>query len=474
MSDRAEVPITDEKRTLIFVSILVSCVASTMLATALTTALPAMMTDFDMSLTTGQWLTSGYSLVMGIMMPFTAYLITRFPTKPLYLAAIGLFIVGLFFCVIAPNFIFLMIGRILQACGNGIMSSMAQVILLTIYPFEKRGGIMGWYGLSLGAAPVIAPTVAGILVDLSGWKMIFYVAIFIMILSFILSFLVFDNVLEIRKKKFDILSFIYSGVAFSGITLGIGNIGTYSLFAVQSGLPLLLGFVGILVFAYRQSKLADPFLNLAVLKNKKFSISVIASMLLYFIMMGSSIILPLLVQTIMGGTATISGLVTLPGSLAMTLVSPLTGKFYDKFGMNKLFIMGALLLFLSNIGMIFITINTSLFAIAALNVLRSLSIGCLMMPLVTWGMSEISNDLTAHGTALLTSLRTIAGAIGSAVFVAIMTNVTISSKESFGNRAEIHGLNITFLFISVASVLLIALAFLSNSKKQMTLSAKEN
>lgn len=121
MSDRAEVPITDEKRTLIFVSILVSCIASTMLATALTTALPAMMTDFDMSVTTGQWLTSGYSLVMGIMMPFTAYLITRFPTKPLYLAAIGLFIVGLFFCVIAPNFIFLMIGRILQACGNGIM-----------------------------------------------------------------------------------------------------------------------------------------------------------------------------------------------------------------------------------------------------------------------------------------------------------------------------------------------------------------
>lgn len=144
---------TDKKRTLIFINILISCIASSMLATALTTALPPIMEDLQISVTTGQWLTSGYSLAMGIMMPLTAFLITRFPTKNLYLAGMGLFIVGLAVCVIAPGFYVMMCGRILQACGNGILTSMAQVILLTIYPIEKKGTVMGWYGLSVGAAP---------------------------------------------------------------------------------------------------------------------------------------------------------------------------------------------------------------------------------------------------------------------------------------------------------------------------------
>lgn len=160
--------ITKKKRTLIFINILLTCVASSMLSTALTTALPPIVRDFHISVTTGQWLTSGFSLAMGIMMPLTAFLITRFPTRRLYLTAIIVFIAGLAMCVIAPNFLFMMTGRVLQACGNGILSSMAQVILLTIYPAEQQGTIMGWYGLSVGAAPVVAPTLAGILVDSMG------------------------------------------------------------------------------------------------------------------------------------------------------------------------------------------------------------------------------------------------------------------------------------------------------------------
>ncbi|MGN1230343.1 MAG: MFS transporter, partial [Anaerotignum sp.] len=133
--------ITDKKRILIFINILISCIASSMLATALTTALPPIIEDLHISVTTGQWLTSAYSLAMGIMMPLTAFLITRFPTRKLYLTAILLFIIGLFVCGIAPNFSIMMLGRIFQASGNGIMTAMAQVILLTIYPPEMRGAI---------------------------------------------------------------------------------------------------------------------------------------------------------------------------------------------------------------------------------------------------------------------------------------------------------------------------------------------
>ena len=180
------------------------------MSTALTTALPSIMEDLSISATTGQWLTSGYSLAMGIMMPLTAFLIRRFPTRRLYIFSLVLFLAGLFLNAIAPSFPLMMAARVLQASGNGIMSAMAQVIILTIYPAKKRGTAMGWYGLSIGAAPVIAPTLAGIIVDMLGWRAIFYISIGIMLISLVWAVFVFDNILETARKKFDTLSFVFS------------------------------------------------------------------------------------------------------------------------------------------------------------------------------------------------------------------------------------------------------------------------
>lgn len=450
--------ITDRKRTLIFVTIIISCIASSMLATALTTALPSMIEDFGMSVTTGQWLTSGYSLAMGIMMPLTAFLINRFPTRRLYLTAMICFIAGLAVCVIAPNFPILMTGRVLQACGNGIMTSMAQVIILTIYPAEKKGSAMGWYGLSVGAAPVIAPTLAGLIVDSFGWRMIFYISIAIMAAAFLFALRVFGNVLDTSEKRFDVLSFIISAFAFGGLTLGIGNIGTYPFVSVMVLLPLAVGVLAAAVFVYRQLGSGEPFLDLRILRNKNYALSVIGSMLLYLVMMGSSVILPLYVQSIMGLSATVSGLVALPGSLVMAVISPFAGKIYDKLGMKILFVAGAVCMILSNIGMMLITMQTPVWAAAVFNAVRCAAIGCLMMPLITWGTSGLGSGSTAHATALLTSLRTIAGAIGSAVFVGIMTAVGNGSAARYGDGAMIHGLNVTFLAMAFASAALLLIA----------------
>ena len=450
--------ITDRRRTLIFINILIACIASSMLSTALTTALLPIMKDLHVSVATGQWLTSGYSLAMGIIMPLTAFLITRFPTKKLYMTGIGLFIAGLVICALAPVFPAMMCGRILQACGNGILTAMAQVILLTIYPIERKGTIMGWYGLSVGAAPVIAPTLAGMLVDTLGWRMIFYVSIGIMFAAFLFAIAVFDDVLETVDRKFDLISFAISIFAFGGITLGIGNIGAYSLTGIQTYLPLITGCIASAVFVYRQLHLDAPFLNLRILKSRDYTLSVIGSMLLYLVMMGSSIIMPLYVQSIMGYSATISGLVTLPGSLAMAVVSPFAGKIFDKLGMKKLFITGALCMLFSNAGMIFVTMHMPLMIAAAYNVVRCIAIGCLMMPLVTWGTNSVHARFTADATALLTSLRTIAGAVGSAVFVGIMTAVSEHSIPDYGKNAPMHGLNVSFMAMTFGTLFLLCIA----------------
>lgn len=356
----------------------------------------------------------------------------------------------------------MMCGRVLQASGNGILTSMAQVVLLSIYPPEKRGSIMGWYGLSVGAAPVIAPTLAGILVDCCGWRMIFYVAIAIMLVSLVFALNVFDNVLDTTEKKFDVFSFILSAFAFGGITLGVGNISGNGISNPNTYIPLILGVIASVIFIFRQLKLSQPFLELRILRHKDYSLSVIGSMLLYFVMMGSSIIMPLYVQDIMHCSATTSGIVTLPGSLMMAIISPFAGKIYDKLGIKRLFVVGSLVMFISNIGMFFIGMNTPLVLAALLNVIRCISIGCLMMPLVTWGMSKINGN-TAHGTALLTSLRTIAGAIGSAVFVGIMTIVGEKSTP-------IHGLNITFAAMAVVSFIMFLISIFGVKENKNELS----
>ncbi|MCB6993111.1 multidrug efflux MFS transporter [bacterium 210820-DFI.6.37] len=463
------IQITGSRRTLVFINILISCIATSLLATALTTALPQITQDFEISVATGQWMTSGYSLAMGIIMPLTAFLITRFPTRKLYILSIVIFLIGLIFSAAAPNFYIMMIGRILQASGNGMLTSMAQVVLLTIYPPEKRGTAMGWYGLSVGAAPVLAPTLAGILIDLSSWRMIFYVSIAIMIVALILAIRAFDNVLDTKKKTFDVGSFVLSVFAFGAITLGIGNITSYGITDPITLMLLVIGAVTAVFFARRQLHQQEAFLDIRILNSRGYALSVIGSMLLYLVMMGSSILLPLYVQTICGYSATISGLVSLPGSLAMAIISPLAGKIYDKTGMRLLYIAGSMAMCLSNLGMYFIDLKTPLIIAALLNVVRSIAIGCLMMPLVTWGVAEIKPEKTAHGTALLTSLRTVAGSIGTALFTGIMTVVAGSSAASYGENAPIHGMNITFLAMAFVSfgMFLIAVIFVKDRKKEL-------
>lgn len=465
MENKEMIQLTDKKRTFIFINLIISGIATSILATAMTTALPSLAEYFEVSTSIGQWVTSGYSLAMGMVVPLTAFLITRFPTKKLYMTGIGSFIVGLLLSIFSGSFGFMMVGRVLQACGNGILISAAQVIILSVYPAEKKGTMMGTYGLATTAAPIIAPTVAGLMIDAFGWKSIFYLVLAIMLVSFVISGIVFEDVLEIEDKKFDVLSFVESIFAFGGITLGIGNISSFGMVSMQAGVPLLIGVVACVFFVIRQCGLEKPFLDVKILCNWNYAVSVISSMVLYLVMMGSSVIMPLYVQSVMGYSAVVSGLVTLPGSLATAVVSPLAGSMYDKIGIKHIFVAGSVALMASNIGMFFLTMNMPLIVAAGLNVLRNISIGGLMMPLLTWGTSNVDFKKMADATSLLTSFRTIAGSIGSAVFVGIMTVVSAKSAASYGDNALMHGMNMSFLWMFFGSLVLLLISLFGCREK---------
>jgi len=469
------VKVSDKKRTLMFININISCIATQMLATALTTALPPIMEDFNIDVNTGQWITSGYSLFLAIVMPLTAFLITKYRTKKLYCISIAIFIIGLTICALSPNFCVMMIGRIIQGSGSGLIASMTQVIILTIYPPEKRGTAMGWYGLSIGVAPVIAPTLAGVLVDTIGWRMVFIVSIIILLIALVFALAVFEDVLPIMKKKFDIISLIMSAFSFGGITLAAGNMGKYRFVSVHVLLVLFIGIIFTYLFVMRQLRLKIPFLDVRVLKDVKLSISIITTTFLQLMILGSAIVFPIYVQQIKNHSATLSGLVILPGSLLMAMVSPISGKIYNKVGMKTLFFVGSIILIISNLGLYFVNINASIWVVASIQMFRCFAMGILLMPVVTWGMTDIPSYKASDATALLNSIRSIGGAIGSALFISIMTAVAKMVQNKKENP-EMYGFNVVFLSMTVLSIILFLLGIFGckdNSKKQEHSSEKE-
>ncbi len=458
----------DRKRNLIFLNVVISCCAASILQTALNTALATITTDLNITETTVQWLVSGYSLAMGIVMPLTAFLIRRVKTKNLYLFGLCLFIIGLVIDIFAPNFAVLLIGRVFQGCGNGILIAMTQVVILSIFPPAKQGTAMGWYGLAVSAMPAIAPTLGGVLVETVGWRAIFLLALAVLVFALVMALFVFENVLETSKIHLDMPSFILSIFAFGGLTLGVGNVGSYGIRNPFVYIPLIIGAVTMVIYVRRQLRRKEPFLDFNILRIREVAIGVIASMVLYFVLMGSSVLVPLYVQNVKGATAVMAGLVTLPGSVCMAVISPFSGRIYDRMGIKRLFVLGSALLVISSVLMFTLRESQALPFASVYCVIRYIAIGLMMMPLITWGTTHAGRAKMADASAMLSALRTIGGAVGTAVFVGISSVVAlrVAGNGMAQTSAEMRGMNIAFLVMAFVSCVLLFIAiFLVKGKK---------
>lgn len=461
--------VSKKTRGTIFLILLCACMVASMVQTALSTALPPIMSEMGLAMTTVQWLNSSYSLVMGTMILATAWLIKRFPARPLFLFSQSIFTAGLLISALAGSFIPLLLGRILQAVGCGLLMSLTQVIILTIYPANERGGIMGIYGLAVSGAPVLAPTLAGVIIDLAGWRAIFWICLTLSIIILVSGIFAVKNTTETEHSKLDIVSFLLCAIGFFGITNGLGNTASSPFFSFAAGGSLTLGGVALFIFAMRQNKMEKPFIQLSIFCSYEFRTAVIASMILYCGMMAVSTLLPVYIQSIRGYPATVSGLVTLPGSLVTALVSPVAGKLYDKLGIQKLYIMGSLFIVAGHFFLFMMGESTPLVLVGTFFVVRQIGIGALMMTTVTWGMSRLEAKYTSDGTALISSLRTIAGAVGAALFSAIMTAAARGTDPS----GMIAGTKAAFGGITAVSALLLIIAFGVIRRERQTTNSKK-
>lgn len=426
MKDFTAVDIYGKKynRSLLVAVLLIGTFCTVLNQTLLATAFPTLMKEFDISASTVQWLTTGFLLVNGIMIPISAWLINSFSSKKLYISAMTTFLIGTIICFIAQNFPVLLAGRLIQAVGVGLSMPLLQNIMLTIFPPEKRGSAMGMAGIVIGLAPALGPTLSGWIIDHYSWRDLFGMVIPIVILVLVLALFFMKSVIELTHPKIDTISAILSTIGFGSLLYGFSSVGDKGWLSKEVLGFLIIGIIFIFLFSKRQLKIEHPFLELRVFKSKIFTIAAVLAGVTNMAMIGAEMVLPLYIQNIRGESAFHSGLMLLPGALVMGLMMPITGAIFDKRGARKLAITGMFILTSATLPFAFLTSKTSVIVIVVLYAIRMFGISMVMMPVTTSGMNALPAHLISHGTAVNNTFRQVASSIGTAILISVLTNVT--------------------------------------------------
>ncbi|WP_249598126.1 MDR family MFS transporter [Peribacillus frigoritolerans] len=393
---------------------------------ALNIALSNLMEVFQISAATAQWLTTGFLLTLGILSPISGLLLLRFSTRQLFIVSITSSIIGTLIAAIGLNFEMLMVARVLQAIGMGLLMPLIFNTVLVVYPQEKRGAAMGTVGLVYMFAPALGPTVAGVIIQYLSWHFIFWLSLPFLVIGFLVGLKYVENVTEVTKLRIDPLSVTLSTLGFGGIVFGFsmageGSEGWTSPVVMTS---IIVGLVAIVLFILRQILMKQPLLNLRVFMYPMYTVGVILVVMCMMIFMSTMIILPMYLQNQNGlGLSTlVAGLMLLPGSALNGILSPRMGSWYDKYGPKWLVIPGIVIM--AVMLWLFSSISTAstLTLIVVLHIGLMIGSAMVLMPAQTNGLNQLPPELYPHGTAVMSTVQQVAGAIGTAVSISILTS----------------------------------------------------
>ncbi|HDE3157672.1 TPA: DHA2 family efflux MFS transporter permease subunit [Staphylococcus aureus] len=404
--------------------------------TLLNVALPKINTEFNISASTGQWLMTGFMLVNGILIPITAYLFNKYSYRKLFLVALVLFTIGSLICAISMNFPIMMVGRVLQAIGAGVLMPLGSIVIITIYPPEKRGTAMGTMGIAMILAPAIGPTLSGYIVQNYHWNVMFYGMFIIGIIAILVGFVWFKLYQYTTNPKADIPGIIFSTIGFGALLYGFSEAGNKGWGSVEIETMFAIGIIFIILFVIRELRMKAPMLNLEVLKFPTFTLTTIINMVVMLSLYGGMILLPIYLQNLRGFSALDSGLLLLPGSLIMGLLGPFAGKLLDTIGLKPLAIFGIAVMTYATWELTKLNMDTPYMTIMGIYVLRSFGMAFIMMPMVTAAINALPGRLASHGNAFLNTMRQLAGSIGTAILVTVMTTQTTQHLSAFGEELD--------------------------------------
>jgi MFS transporter, DHA2 family, lincomycin resistance protein len=420
----ANLDLSGIKRGPIVAALIIGAFVSILNETLLNIAFPDLMIEFSVGPATIQWLSTVYMLVIGILVPITALLQSWFTTRQMFLSAMILFLVGTVVCGIAPSFELLLTGRIVQALGTGLMLPVLMNTILIIYPPDKRGAAMGMIGLVIMFGPAIGPTLSGLIIDSLSWRWLFFIVIPLALFSILFAAIYLRNVSDITRPRVDVLSIILSSVGFGGIVYGFSKAGELSWSEPEVYWTIIVGVVSIIAFVWRQLVMPQPMLDLRAFRYPMFALVTVLMLVLMMTLFSTMIMLPLFLQSALLMTAFSAGLTLMPGGIVNGIMAPLSGKLFDMFGPRVLVIPGLILVLLGVYLFTGIDAETTAGYIVTLHIILLIGISLIMMPAQTTGLNQLPRSLYAHGTAIMNTLQQVSGAIGTALFITIMSNGT--------------------------------------------------
>ena len=447
----------------VLILLLVAAFVAILNETTMGIAIPHLNRDLGLPPELGQWMTSSFMLAMAVVIPTTGFLLQRFTTRQVFLAAMSLFSLGTLIALIAPGFVVLLVGRVVQALGTGVMMPLLMTTMMTVVPPHLRGRMMGRVSMVISLAPAIGPLLSGLILDQLSWRWIFALILPIALISLALGAKFMTNLGDTREAPIDALSVVLSALAFGGIVFGLSQLGAQGIGATSApadlGIVILVAGLAVLgLFVWRQLRLQRKdaaLLDLRVFKSGNFTVSVLVMGIIGLAMFGTLTLLPLYLQNGKQLEGTETGLVLLPGSVLMGLLGPVMGRIYDARGPRILLVPGtlvvtAVLFFYSTL-----SADTPVWAIAIAQTLMFIGMAASFTPLFTASLGSLKPHLYSHGSSVVGTVQQVAGAVGVAVMIGIYASTVVfdapaSVADAF---AAGRGFFVAMLVSAVAFVL---------------------
>ncbi|WP_035323003.1 DHA2 family efflux MFS transporter permease subunit [Peribacillus kribbensis] len=470
-----------QKTGVIFAVLLAGAFIAFLNQTVINIALPKIMDTFQITAVTANWLSTIFMLTNGIVIPITAFLMERYSTRQLFLFSMAVFAIGTFICAWAPSFSVILVGRVVQAIGAGILFPLITNVIFTIFPRERRGFAMGIFGVAMNFAPAVGPTWAGWVIESHSWHTIFYIIGPIALIDLILAIFLVKNVTETSRPKLDVLGVILSTIGFGGILYAFSTGGTKGWTDAEVITLFVVGGISLILFVWRQLTVGHPLLEFRIFKYRMFTLTTIINVIVTMAMFSGMILMPIYMQNVRGFTPLEAGFMLLPGGIVMGIMSPITGKLFDKFGAKWLAVVGLAITILTSYALTNLHTNTPFSYVLWVYTARMFGMSILMMPIFTAGLNDLGLSLNRYGTAMVNTFRMVAGAVGMAFFVSIMNSqgkahvkdiiihqhILPTDKAHMAlaiNQGTVMGINDAFMIATYLSAAAFVLAFFIRNK----------
>ncbi|KAA1428823.1 MDR family MFS transporter [Nocardioides antri] len=435
--------------------------------TIMINAIPRLMADFSIDERSAQWLSTAFMLTMAAVIPLTGWFLQRVSTRSAYAVAMATFCAGTALAAVAPAYEVLLAGRVIQAGGTAVMMPLLMTTLMTVVPETDRGRVMGQVTLAISCAPALGPAVSGVILDLGSWRLIFVFVLPVAALVAIAGMRQLENVGEAQVSSVSWLSVVLAAGGFATLVYGLSEIGNGSASSVT--MLVLAGVLLVGAFVAYQLKLQRtdvPLLDLRTLKHRTYAVSLLLMSAGFMAFLGSMILLPLYLQNLRGLSELQTGLLVMPGGLAMGLLGPQVGKLYDRFGSRPLVIPGSIGMVAALGALSRIGVDTPYWQILGVHVVLMACLAAIFTPVFTLGLGDLPPQLYSHGSSLLGTLQQVAGAVGTAVLVVVMQNRKEHLLGTGAGDAEavVGGLQWAFAVGAVIGVAVVVLSLMLPSR----------